>query len=58
LEDLALQERLDATMDKAIRRWAQAKALKQLSGLSRRRPDKLHCSNSMRKKDDTRNDSN
>jgi len=40
LEDLALEERLDATMDKAIRRLAQAKALKQLSGLSRRRRDK------------------
>jgi hypothetical protein len=36
LEDLALEERLDATMDKAIRRLAQAKALKQLSGLGRR----------------------
>ena len=40
LEDLALEERLDATMDKAIRRLAQAKALKQLSGLGRRRRDK------------------
>lgn len=40
LEDLALEERLDATMDKAIRRLAQAKALKQLSGLSRRRREK------------------
>jgi hypothetical protein len=36
LEDLALEERLDATMDKAIRRLAQAKALKQISGLNRR----------------------
>jgi hypothetical protein len=40
LEDLALEERLDATMDKAIRRLAQAKALKQLSGLASRRPEK------------------
>jgi hypothetical protein len=30
-----VEERLDATMDKAIRRLAQAKALKQISGLSR-----------------------
>jgi hypothetical protein len=37
LEDLALEERLDATMDKAIRRLAQAKALKQISGLNGRR---------------------
>jgi hypothetical protein len=36
LEDLALEERLDATMDKAIRRLAQAKALKQISGLNGR----------------------
>src|SRR3979411_3521271 len=35
MEDLALEERLDATMDKAIRRLAQAKALKQISGLNR-----------------------
>lgn len=35
IEDLAVEERLDATMDKAIRRLAQAKALKQISGLSR-----------------------
>jgi hypothetical protein len=40
LEDLALEERLDATMDKAIRRLAQAKALKQTSGLNRRGRDK------------------
>jgi hypothetical protein len=37
MEDLALEERLDATMDKAIRRLAQAKALKQMSGLNSRR---------------------
>ena len=36
LEDLALEERLDATMDKAIRRLVQAKALKQISGLNGR----------------------
>ena len=36
LEDLALEERLDAAMDKAVRRLAQAKALKQISGLNRR----------------------
>ena len=40
LEDLALEERLDATMDKAILRLAQAKALKQISGLNRRGRDK------------------
>jgi len=40
LEDLALEERLDATMDKAIRRLAQAKALKQISGLNGRGRDK------------------
>jgi hypothetical protein len=37
LEDLALEERLDATMDKAIRRLAQAKALKQISELKSHR---------------------
>jgi hypothetical protein len=37
MEDLALEERLDAIMDKAIRRPAQAKALKQMSGLTRAR---------------------
>ena len=37
MEDLALEERLDATMDKAIRRLAQAKMLKQVSGLDRPR---------------------
>jgi hypothetical protein len=66
LEDLALEERLDATMDKAIRRLAQAKALKQLSGLSRRRRDKPATLQIERdkatplqidsEKDDTRND--
>lgn len=40
MEDLALEERLDATMDKAIRRLAQAKALKQVSGLNGRRRHK------------------
>jgi hypothetical protein len=39
MEDLALEERLDAIMDKAIRRLAQAKALKQMSGLGRRHRD-------------------
>jgi hypothetical protein len=39
MEDLALEERLDATMDKAIRRLAQAKSLKQVSGLNERRRD-------------------
>ena len=58
LEDLALEERLDATMDKAIRRLAQAKALKQLSGLSHRHPDKPVLLQIDAKKNDTRNDSN
>jgi hypothetical protein len=33
LDDLAMEERLDAVMDKAIRRLAQAKTLKQVSGM-------------------------
>src|SRR3954468_12607298 len=48
LEDLALEERLDATMDKAIRRLAQAKALKQISGLNRSFGDSSGASNRSR----------
>jgi hypothetical protein len=33
MEDLAMEERLDMVMDKAIRRLAQAKTLKQVSGI-------------------------
>jgi hypothetical protein len=33
MEDLAMEERLDIVMDKAIRRLAQAKTLKQVSGI-------------------------
>jgi hypothetical protein len=33
MEDLAMEERLDMVMDKAIRRLAQAKPLKQVSGI-------------------------
>ena len=40
LRAAARKERLDATMDKAIRRLAQAKTLKQVSGLNRPRPSK------------------
>ena len=40
LEDLALEERLGAMMDRAIRRPAQAKALKLISGPNRRGRDK------------------
>ena len=35
LEDIALEERLDARMDRAIRRFAQLKALKQVAGIKR-----------------------
>jgi len=57
LEDLALEERLDATMDKAIRRLAQAKALKQISGLNGRRRDKPAVLQIDVEKDDTLNNS-
>ena len=57
LEDLALEERLDATMDKAIRRLAQAKALKQISGLNGRRRNRPAVLQIDVEKDDTRNNS-
>ena len=53
LEDLALEERLDATMDKAIRRLAQAKALKQISGLNGRHRGKPTVLQIDAEKDDT-----
>jgi hypothetical protein len=55
LEDLGLEERLDATMDKAIRRLAQAKALKQISGLNGRRRNKPAVLQIDVEKDDTLN---
>jgi len=57
LEDLALEERLGATMDKAIRRLAQAKALKQISGLNGRRRNKPAVLQIDVEKDDTLNNS-
>ena len=57
LEDLALEERLDATMDKAIRRLAQAKALKQISGLNGRRREKPAVLQIGVEKDETQNNS-
>jgi hypothetical protein len=36
LEDLALEERLDAMVDRAMRRLAQMKFMKQISGSSER----------------------
>jgi hypothetical protein len=57
LEDLALEERLDATMDKAIRRLAQAKALKQISGLNGRRRNKPAVLQIDVEKEDTLNNS-
>jgi hypothetical protein len=57
LEDLALEERLDATMDKAIRRLAQANALKQISGLNGRRRNKPAVLQIDVEKEDTLNNS-
>jgi len=42
LEDLAAEERLDAMIDRAIRRLSQAKMLKQMAGLQRQKPSSDH----------------
>jgi hypothetical protein len=41
LEDLMLEERLDAMIDRAIRRLAQGKMLKEVAGLTAERPQRL-----------------
>ena len=41
LEDLGLEERLDAMVDRAMRRLAQMKFMKQISGSSERQLKKV-----------------
>jgi len=40
IEDLMLEERLDAMIDRAIRRLAQGKMMKQIAGVAAERPER------------------